>query len=70
MTAGTDTEGVDDDPYRHIRKNRQAVERFADQERDDPLAAWARVMLALADGEEPAQEDLERTGLPVPEGGS
>lgn len=55
------------DPYHHIREHRDAVESLAAEEREDSLAAWARVMLALTDGEQPDREDLEKTGLPVPE---
>lgn len=55
------------DPYEPIREERDAVEHLAEQEREDSLAAWARVMLALTDGEEPDRDDLEKTGLPVPE---
>lgn len=58
---------MSDDPYQPIRENRDAVESLAADQRDDSLAAWARVMLALTDGEDPAEEDLEKTGLPIPE---
>lgn len=58
---------MSDDPYAPIREDRDAVEYLAAQERKDSLAAWARVMLALTDGEEPDHDDLEKTGLPIPE---
>lgn len=60
------TSDSSNDPYQEIRENRDAVESLAEQDREDSLAAWARVMLALTDGEQPDRDDLEKTGLPVP----
>lgn len=63
----TPNDNDSDDPFAPIRENREDVEALAATERDDSLAAWARVLLALADDEQPDEEDLEKANLPSPE---
>jgi len=59
------------DPLDAIRDHREAVEALAEAEdREDDLDAAARVLLAYADGEQPAQADKAVLGLPRREGGS
>jgi hypothetical protein len=61
------------DPLDAVRDHREAVEALAEAEAEgseDDLDAAARVLLAYADGEQPAQADKAVLGLPRHEGGS
>lgn len=52
------------DPLASIREHRDAVEALAAEHgRDDDLDAAARILLAVADGEQPADADLAAWGL-------
>lgn len=56
-------------PLASIREHRDAVETLAAEHgRDDNLDAAARILLAVADGKQPADADLAAWGLQPREG--
>ena len=73
MTGQQQTGGGDEggDPLDAVRGHREAVEALAEAEgREDHLDAAARVLLAYADEEQPAEADKAVLGLPRREGSS
>jgi len=56
--------GTDRDPLAAIREYEDAIREKVVEEKDDDLAAWGRVLLALANDRRPDPDDLQRLELP------
>lgn len=71
MSTKEETTSGDDqtptDPIELVRENETAVESLTD--RDDRIGAMARILLALANDDDPSFEDLDAVGIPLGLGG-
>lgn len=61
--------GTERDPLAAVREREDAIREQVVEGKDDDLAAWGRVLLALAHDRRPDPDDLQRLGLPNGGGG-